>query len=132
MACLPPKIGRTLDGGLGWLDITTGYGDFRPNKFWLIVNGYVGIFPCFCFCFWLLVNYFTVRKTSDSECSSPEEEYYSDPSDLLEVEGNILAYQDEPLADEEDDGDDDERDEDDLSPAVLEARYTGEVSVNNW
>ena len=69
---------------------------------------------------------------SDSECSSPEEEYYSDPSDLLEVEANILAYQDEPLADKEDDGDDDERDEDDLSPAVLEARYTGEVSVNSW
>ena len=82
--------------------------------------------------------------SSDSEVSSiyqsssdPEEgdSVESEDEDIGVVYAQITPYQDEPLA-EEDDEENGERNEeadlDGLTPAVLEARYEREVSVESW
>ena len=52
------------------------------------------------------------------------------------IDSEIIPYQDEPLAvvsEETGDGDsEEERDVDGLTPAVLESRYEGSVSVESW
>ena len=59
----------------------------------------------------------------------------SEDEDIGVVYAQITPYQDEPLA-EEDDEENGERNEeadlDGLPPAVLEARYEREVSVESW
>ena len=73
-------------------------------------------------------------ETSSNSSEGTEEYSDSDNQDIIEVEGNILAYQDEPLADEEDmdDREDGGMDTDGLTPAVLAARYHGETPLNEW
>ena len=74
--------------------------------------------------------------SSDSEVSSIYQSS-SDPEDedIGVVYGQITPYQDDSLA-EEDDEENGERNEeadlDGLTPAVREARYEREVSVESW
>lgn len=73
-----------------------------------------------------------------SECfDSSESEMESEDSgeDWGVIDSEIIPYQDEPLAvlSETGDGDsEEERDVDGLTPAVLESRYEGIVSVESW
>lgn len=82
---------------------------------------------------------------SDSEASGFSELYNStQEEDVLDEEDNdveviltqVTPYEDEPLADIEEDAetvaDDEETDVDGLTPAVLEARYERETPVNSW
>lgn len=82
---------------------------------------------------------------SDSEASGFSELYNStEEEDVLDEEDNdveviltqVTPYEDEPLADIEEDAetvaDDEETDVDGLTPAVLEARYERETPVNSW
>ena len=79
---------------------------------------------------------------SDSEmssyyqsCNEPEEEDFvdSEDEDIAVVYGRITPYQDEPLAEDDDkeNGERKEADLDGLKPAVLEARYEREVSIES-
>ena len=80
--------------------------------------------------------------SDDSEVSacfdSSESEMENEDSgeDWGVIESEIIPYQDEPLAvnSEETGGGDseEERDVDGLTPAVLESRYEGSVSVESW
>ncbi|XP_068692002.1 uncharacterized protein [Montipora foliosa] len=80
--------------------------------------------------------------SDDSEVSdcfdSSESEMESEDSgeDWGVIESEIIPYQAEPLAvvsEETGDGDsEEERDVDGLTPAVLESRYEGSVSVESW
>lgn len=82
---------------------------------------------------------------SDSEASGFSELYNStEEEDVLDEEDNdveviltqVTPYEDEPLADIEEDAetvaDDEETDVDGLTLAVLEARYERETPVNSW
>jgi len=78
---------------------------------------------------------------SDSEFSDSidSEESMEETEDSEEewgvVETQITPYEDEPLADANDGESNDseeERDVDGLTPAVLEQRYDGTVSVDSW
>lgn len=82
---------------------------------------------------------------SDSEASGFSELYNStEEEDVLDEEDNdveviltqVTPYEDEPLADIEEDAetvaDDEETDVDGLTPALLEARYERETPVNSW
>lgn len=82
---------------------------------------------------------------SDSEASGFSELYNStEEEDVLDEEDNdveviltqVTPYEDEPLADIEEDAetvaDDEETDVDGLTPAVLEAKYERETPVNSW
>lgn len=78
---------------------------------------------------------------SDSEFSDSidSEESMEETEDSEEewgvVETQITPYEDEPLADANDGESNDseeERDVDSLTPAVLEQRYDGTVSVDSW
>lgn len=82
---------------------------------------------------------------SDSEASGFSELYNStEEEDVLDEEDNdveviltqVTPYEDEPLANIEEDAetvaDDEETDVDGLTPAVLEARYERETPVNSW
>lgn len=53
-------------------------------------------------------------------------------SDEMEVVGMVQPYADEPLAHTSDEDEDEQDDQDGLTPAVLRARFEGEVSVNDW
>ena len=59
-------------------------------------------------------------ETSSNSSEGTEEYNDSDNQDIIKVEGNVLAYQDKPLADEEDmdDSEDGDTDTDGLTPAV--------------
>ena len=81
--------------------------------------------------------------SSDSEVSNiyqsssdPEEgdSVESEDEDIGVVHAQIAPYQDEPLAeDDEENGErNEEADLDGLTPAVLEARYEREVFVESW
>lgn len=83
--------------------------------------------------------------SSDSELSGFSELYNStEEEDVFDEEDNdveviltqVTPYEDEPLADIEEDAetvaDDEETDVDGLTPAVLEARYERETAVNSW
>ena len=82
--------------------------------------------------------------SSDSEMSSnyqsssdPEEEDFvdSEDEDIAVVYDRITPHQDEPLAedDEKENGEqEEEADVGGLTPAVLEARYEREVSLESW
>ena len=79
---------------------------------------------------------FFISKMSESdegmtsgESSTTEE---SDGNDEMEVVGLVEPYADEPPAHSSDEDEDSEEDVDGLSPAVLRARFEGEVSVNEW
>ena len=58
----------------------------------------------------------------------------SEDSDSAEIESFSLVepYQDEPRAHSSDDEDDEEEDNDGLSPAILRARFEGEIPVDKW
>ncbi|XP_068689962.1 uncharacterized protein [Montipora foliosa] len=82
--------------------------------------------------------------SGDSEMSSiyqsssdPEEgdSVESEDEDIGVVYAQITPYQDEPLAEEDDEENGERNEEEDLdglTPAVLEARYEREVSVESW
>lgn len=57
-------------------------------------------------------------------------------NDVEVILTQVTPYEDEPLADIEEDAetvaDDEETDVDGLTPAVLEARYERETPVNSW
>ena len=86
---------------------------------------------------------FVIEEMSDSEglssesssersevVASSEEE---DSGDYFELNGNFARYQGEPLADSEDaDMADDDDDEDGILPSVLEQRYKGQITLNDW
>ena len=84
-------------------------------------------------------------EASDSEVSRISEASNStEDEDIVEHEGSdvevvvsqITPYEDEPLAEVDDDREtveeNQEADEDGLTPAVLEARYEREITVNSW
>ena len=80
--------------------------------------------------------------SSDSETSAFSESSNNEEDlDVSEEEGEDIEvvysqytpYQDEPLAeDDEEDDQDEEVDLDGLSPAVLESRFERTVAVNSW
>ena len=71
-----------------------------------------------------------------SESSSNEEDIdvsEEEGEDIEVVYSQYTPYQDEPLAeDDEEDDQDEEVDLDGLSPAVLESRFERTVAVNSW
>ena len=77
-------------------------------------------------------------EASDSEVSRISEASNStdEGSDVEVVVSQITPYEDEPLAEVDDDREtveeNQEADEDGLTPAVLEARYEREITVNSW
>ena len=79
------------------------------------------------------------RKMSDSDevmsltdSVSNETSSEKSDSDEMEVVGMVQPYADEPLAHTSDEDEDEQDDQDGLTPAVLRARFEGEVSVNDW
>ena len=58
----------------------------------------------------------------------------SEDSDTDEIVSSSLVepYQDEPRAHSSDEEADEEEDNDGLSPAILRARFDGEISVHEW
>ena len=58
----------------------------------------------------------------------------SEDSDTDEIVSSSLVepYQDEPRAHSSDEEADEEEDHDGLSPAMLRARFEGEISVDEW
>lgn len=73
---------------------------------------------------------------SDSESSSTassSSEYLSSEEDIGEQSSITRAYQDEPLARDQDaDDGGDEVDEDGIQRATLEARFEGDIPVDEW
>ena len=78
---------------------------------------------------------------SSSESSEHEESLHSrsisesengDSSEVDIVVSGIKPYENEPLASSSDEDDDSPLDEDGLSPAVLCARFNGEMALNQW
>ena len=69
---------------------------------------------------------------SVSSQESQEISYSAESSEEMEVLGFVQPYADEPLAHTSDEEDDAEEDQDGLSPAVLRARFQGDVPVNEW
>lgn len=72
--------------------------------------------------------------SSDSIRSYNESDHFSGSgSDEHVLAGEVLPYQNEPLADDSSESDDDdEQDEDGLSAAVLRQRYENEITVDMW
>ena len=75
---------------------------------------------------------------SSSLSSDKVELSLSDKQENLSVTGEILAYQDEPLATSDDDGDtinvedDEDADEDGLTSAMLLRRFENTEPVSTW
>lgn len=72
------------------------------------------------------------EMSSSESLSSSGESDSSNTSDEMEVAGHVEPYADEPLAHPSDEEEDAEEDQDGLSPAVLRARFEGEIGVNEW
>jgi len=70
-----------------------------------------------------------------SESSNNEEDtdvFEKEDEDIKVVYSQYTPYQDEPLAEDDEEDQDEEADVDGLSPAVLELRYKRTVAVNSW
>ena len=78
------------------------------------------------------------QEFSSSSSSDEVESSLSDEEENLSVTGEILAYQDEPLATSDDDGDtinvedDEDADEDGLTSAMLLWRFENKEPVSTW
>ena len=72
----------------------------------------------------------SAESVSSQETSNSTES--AESPDEMEVVGHVEPYAGEPLAHSSDEEEDTEEDQDGLSPAVLRARYEGEVTVNEW
>ncbi|PFX25739.1 uncharacterized protein LOC111329956 [Stylophora pistillata] len=77
--------------------------------------------------------------SSSESCGSSErmdwEHSESSDSEAIRIDGVIVPYQDEPLADcieEESSNASEETDNDGLSPSTLEARFEGNACVDSW
>ena len=78
------------------------------------------------------------QEFSSSSSSDEVESLLSNEEENLSVTGEILAYQDEPLATSDDDGDtinvedDEDADEDGLTSAMLLWRFENKEPVSTW
>lgn len=82
---------------------------------------------------------FFVKMSNDSEESITSEPSESsdqgDSMEEIEVIGYVaVPYKDEPLASDDGDSEEDEEeaDADGLTPAVLESRFEGQITVREW
>ena len=75
------------------------------------------------------------ESNSFADLSSSSDEYIME-EDVEEIHGQIMPYEDEPLADDSKAAagseENEETDLDGLTPAVLEARYEREIAVSSW
>ena len=97
---------------------------------------------CFAFCWYNILVFRGLKMSSDSEASGLSD--MNESNELSEdseddwgvVDSEILPYQDEPLAAEDEaldvDDSEEERDVDGLTPSTLAERYERTVCLESW
>ena len=71
-------------------------------------------------------------NSEQSNVESSESETGDDSDGMEIVSGHVQPYQDEPLAEPNAVEEETIDDEDGIAPAILEARFEGEIPVDNW